>query len=244
MFDANLNISDPVKAYKQNGFTIIKIFTEKQVCELEQFAINWINRLLYQNNADNVNKLPLGKYHLWYSDQGINHESIFCAKNRHICPEESINKILLSNKILIDFLCKIGIIQYNIWDEGLGWLGFRFIRPGFNDGYPFSRKEWGIAKNVVSCWVPIIGYSPKETLTLVPGSHLKEFNKYLPEDNKFRKDEFRLVDAPKREDLFNPQLERGEIILYHPRLLHSENVMNSDLTRLSLEYRIDPRVKI
>lgn len=244
MFDTDRNFNDPVEAYKKNGFTVIRIFSEEQVCELEQYTISWIYRLLCQGNADKVTKLPLEKYHLWFHTQKINHEGIFCAKNRHTCPEDSIKEILLNNKILIIFLQKIGIVQYKIWDEGLGWLGFRFIRPGFNDGYPFTRKEWGIAKNVVSCWVPIIGYSPQETPTLIPGSHLKEYEKYLPTDNKFRKDEYRLVNSPHMEDLFNPQLERGEIIIYHPRLLHSENVMNSDLTRLSLEYRIDPRVQI
>ena len=43
--------------------------------------------------------------------------------------------------------------KFTFWDEGLGWLAFRLVRPGFGDGYPLSKKEWGIAKDVISCWI-------------------------------------------------------------------------------------------
>ncbi len=108
------------------------------------------------------------------------------------------------------------------------------------DGYPLSRKEWGIATNVVSCWVPIIGYSPNETLALVPGSHLKDYEKRLPTDGKFRKGEYRLSEEYNNLELYRPKLERGEVIIYHPKTLHSEDVVASNITRLNLEFRIDP----
>ena len=154
-------------------------------------------------------------------------------------PDIAVEKALLNDK-LKGFLGQVGLAQYKIWDEGLGWLAFRFIRPGAGDGYPLSRKEWGIAKNVVSCWVPIIGYSPSETLTLVPGSHLKDYEKYLPADDKFCKGEYRLANTYTDLELYRPRLERGEVVIYHPKTLHSEDVIDSDITRLNLEFRIDP----
>jgi hypothetical protein len=90
-----------------------------------------------------------------------------------MCGDSEIEKVLLNNKVK-GFLYKIGLQRYEIWDEGLGWLAFRFIRPGVGDGYPLSRKAWGPAKNVVSCWVPIIGYEPMKNISHLMVNLLKE----------------------------------------------------------------------
>jgi hypothetical protein len=139
-----------------------------------------------------------------------------------------------------EFLQEIGLDRYELWDEGLGWLGFRFIRPGAGDGYPFSRKAWGVAKEVISCWIPIIGYDRRHTLTLVPGSHRKNYERYLPEGQKFAQGEYRLARIPPAFDRYNPGLKRGEVVFYHPKTLHSEDVLAGRITRLNLEFRINP----
>lgn len=231
--------SSPVDMYSQYGLAIIRIFDENQVRLLEKFAMGWIYRLLAEWTAGKEESLPLETYHVWSKSLPIDHGGIFRAQNRHTNPGREVEEALI-NERLKNFLGQIGLKEYRIWDEGLGWLAFRFIRPGAGDGYPMSRKTWGIATNVVSCWVPIIGYSPNETLTLVPGSHLKEYEKYLPTDGKFRKDEYHLAGNYDDLKLYRPKLERGEVIIYHPRTLHSEDVTTSDVTRLNLEFRIEP----
>jgi hypothetical protein len=230
--------SGSVDMYHRDGFTVLKVFDENEVCLLERFARGWIYRLLGEWTADKENQYPLETYHVWSKSFSIDHGNVFRAPNRHTNPPKDVANVLINDR-LKDFLGGIGLKRYRIWDEGLGWLAFRFVRPGMGDGYPLSRKAWGIATSVVSCWVPIIGYGPVETLALVPGSHLKEYDKYLPTDSKFCKGEYRLSDKYKDLEIFRPKLERGEIVVFHPNTLHSEDVSAGSLTRLNLEFRID-----
>ena len=239
-----VKISDSVheeifSKYHKLGFTTVKTYNPVETVIIEKFAINWIYKLLYQwiNKEEFI--YPLESYHNWSKSLNVPHEDVFKAPNRHIVPSHEIRKILI-NKSLIHFLDQIGIKRFEIWDEGLGWLAFRFIRPGMKDGYPFSKKAWGPAKNVLSVWIPIIGHNTGETLTLLPGSHLKEYEKYLPLNNKFRKDEYRLVNQPSDSECYSPCLNHGEIIIYHPNVLHTEDVISSDITRLNLEFRLLP----
>ncbi len=239
MIDTSRFPANPVDMYNRYGFAVLRVLDGSQVCILEKFAKAWVYQLLAKWTVGKEDVLPLETYHIWAKSLQIEHDNILCAKNRHMCPDLEVEKVLLNSKVE-SFLHKIGLEHYEIWDEGLGWLAFRFIRPGAGDGYPLSQKAWGIAKNVVSCWVPIIGYSPNETLTLVPGSHLKHYEKYLPTNDKFTKGEYRLANTPADLESHNPKLEKGQVIFYHPKILHSEDVVASSVTRLSLEFRFNP----
>lgn len=231
---------DPAEMYDVYGFAVVKVFDENQVALLERFAKDWLYRLLIKWTTRKEDSMQLDTYHIWSKSLSVDHDSVFRASNRHISPNVAIEDVLLGNARIQGFLNRIGLESHRVWDEGLGWLAFRFVRPGAGDGYPFTRKAWGVAKKVVSCWVPVIGYSPSETLTLVPKSHLEEYEKYLPTDGKFRRDEYRLANLTSDLEIYNPSLERGEAIFYHPRTLHSEDVVDSSVTRLSLEFRFDP----
>ena len=232
--------SNEIDRYKRYGFSVLKAFTAEEVRLLDRFAQQWLYRLLSKWTQGKEDSLPLQNYHIWSKSVGVDHPSIFGAKNRYLYPDQEMKDILF-NGVIKDFLKGIGVQKYDIWDDGWGWLGFRFIRPGVGDGYPLSCKNWGVAKGAVSCWLPIIGRSSRETLNLVPGSHLKEYEKYLPTDGKFTKGEYRLLGGGGEVETFNPTLESGEVIFYHPRMLHSEDVANSDITRLNLEFRIIPK---
>jgi hypothetical protein len=226
-----------INSYNSFGFAIVKLYEEKAVKQIQAFAKNWIYGLLSQWVKGKEGKYPLRDYNRWSERLGVDHDNILIAKNRHIIPEDSIKKILINDR-LKEFLAGIGVYQCELWDEGLGWLAFRFIRPGKNDGYPWSKKSWGPAKNVISIWIPIIGHSSDRTLRMIPGSHKKKHCKYLPKQSKFRKDEYRLLGSVKESNIFSPDLKAGEMIFYHPELLHSENVTRSESTRLNFEFRI------
>jgi hypothetical protein len=226
--------------FKRYGFTILKAFSPEEVQTLDHFAQQWLYRLLSKWTAGKEDSLPLSNYHIWEKKLGVDHASLFGAKNRYLYPDPKL-KAILFNAVIENFLKKIGVQRYEIWDDGWGWLGFRFIRPGVGDGYPLSCRDWGVAKGAISCWLPIIGLSSKETLKLVPGSHLKEYEKYLPMEGKFTKGEYRLAGNTADLEIFNPTLDPGEVIFYHSRTLHSEDVAKSDITRLNLEFRIIPK---
>lgn len=238
MFDASKMLSDPVISYKENGFAVVKVYPDEHVRILDKFSKTWVRNLLGDWTANEGQSNSLDSYHIWSKDFPEDHRDVFKALNRYQYPDKTLEKILINDKIK-SFLSDIGLDRYRYWDDGWGWIGFRFIRPGAGDGYPFTRKAWGVSEDVVSCWVPIIGHSPKETLTLLPGSHMKEFE-HIADTGKFAKNEYRLANPPNAQELCNPDLKKGEIIFYHPKTIHSEDILDGNKTRLSLEFRFKP----
>ena len=59
----------------------------------------------------------------------------------------------------------------------------------------------------------------------------------MPENTKFIPNEFRFAGDMKELNLVRPNLKKGEIIIYHPATLHTEEVYDSKVTRLNLEFR-------
>ncbi len=55
----------------------------------------------------------------------------------------------MSNLGLEIFLKSINIKKRKLWDDGFGWIGFRLVRPNFNDGYPLSSKNMGLVKKLL-----------------------------------------------------------------------------------------------
>ena len=90
------------------------------------------------------------------------------------------------------FLKSLGVKNYSMWDDSFGFIGFRMIRPNYNDGYPLSCKSMGFAKKIISCWMPLIGLDKTETLLLVKGSNNKKYDSYMPRSSKFEKSDLRL----------------------------------------------------
>lgn len=231
--------SAPADCYARHGFVIASVFDQNQVRLLERFAVKWVYGLFAEWTEGREHDLPLGAYHRWCEDIGVDHSATFRAANRHTVPPEDVERVILTARVR-ETLRILGLSRFEFWQEGPGWLAFRFVRPGRGDGYPYTRKEWGVAKTVVSCWIPIIGHDPPQTLGMVSGSHRRDYEKYLPEDDKFAKDEYRLAEPVGDLEVYRPTLDRGEAIFFHPKLLHSEDVLGGDVTRLSLEVRFSP----
>jgi len=228
--------------YKKNGYCIAKIYDEDDHNLIIDFTKKWVSDVL-QNNANkdfnliNFKNLDLKTYHQWQKSYSYEHDGVFGAKNRYDDPPIFIKEKILNNK-LKEILKALKVDGFNLWrDPGLEWLGYRIIRPDMNDGYPVSCKNWGAAAGVVSVWLPIIGFTELETIALFSGSHLNEYEKYLPKDSKFVTGEYRFAGDLKDLNFTRSNLNIGEAILYHPGSLHTEDVFDSKITRLNLEFR-------
>jgi len=219
----------------------VQAFDDRQYREIYEFSLNWLYRLFAKGNVENFKKkYPIEKYHKWSTELPEEHRLALSVKNRFCFPPEQIAKAIV-NRHIINLLRRLSIDKWNFWkNEGLGTLGFRLIRPGFEDGYPFTCKAWGPARNVVSFCVPIVEHSKIPMIELIPGSHLADYEKVMPQNTKFAKEEFHLVQKPKDLSSIQPELCKGEILVFHPKLIHSENIYSGDITRFSLEYRINP----
>lgn len=234
----NKSIDQALAEYESNGYVVLNVFSASEYKIIKSFAEKWVKSVIKSGGGGNpeIDKAPLQDYHRWWKQLGVVHDGLFAAKNRYIDPPDNLKAVLINNRIS-EFVKKL-TKDTNLWaDPGLGWFGFRMIRPGHGDGYPTSCKNWGAAAGVISVWLPIIGFSDNETLALVKGSHKKEYAKYLPEGSKFTAGEFRLAPSEDKMIYTRPSLKEGEIILYHPGTLHTEDVFDSKITRINLEYR-------
>lgn len=227
-----------VAIYNRDGYAIVPMHSHREQRVLQHFAKSWINRLLIDHVDDCDPSVSLDKYHTWSRDLPNDHRNVFRALNRYAYPPADVMDALV-NERMKGWLQALGITEYKIWDDGWGHVGFRFVRPGVGDGYPLCAKDWGIAKGVVSFWIPIIGHSAQETLTLVPGSHTNEYPKSVTDD-KFAKGEPRFCGDVATLKLVKPDLSRGDVICYSSKTMHSEEVIFSDITRLNLEIRFQP----
>lgn len=226
-------------AFQIDGYLKFNLLNSSEFHVLKAFTFNWIYSLLNINNSVFTTKeLLISNYHNWPCEILKDHDQIFTAKNRHCLPSEEINKLI--NNINLDTALREAGCQPRtvFWDEGLGWLGLRLIRPRSSDGYPLSKKIWGPAKNVVSVYVPIVGFEPEQTIGLVKGSHLKEYPSYLPANSKFCKDELRVDLTNDTVVITRPSLREGEAIIFGPNTLHTEEIKGGAITRLSLEFRV------
>jgi len=219
------------KDYKKNGYVIVKCYSKKEYLQIKKFIFEKVYKILKI-------KKNLKNYHLWNEKFQINHDNNFKAKNRFFNASKELKKTILNKNVKNVIKTLIG--KNKIWRDKRGLFSFRIIRPGLNDGYPYSCKEWGPAKKVLSMWVPILGNTKNETLKLLPKSHKIKFKKYLPKKSKFQKEEFRLVDKVSERRFKRLDIDYCKILFYHPKLIHSENVEKSKITRINLEFRANP----
>ncbi len=226
-------------SFSRDGFEIFPLLSVADFMVVKGFALEMLGNLFREYAGKELSEEALLTYHLWGAEALVPHREMLRAKNRHTQANQAIRSLLV-NQILEQRLRTIGISNFRLWDEGLGWLAFRLVRPGPGDGYPFSCKNWGPAKEVLSIWIPILGFEQNVMIHLVPGSHLNEYPKYLPTDTHFTKDEYRLTYEPTEQESLRPIMQPGQALIFHPKTLHAEEVKRGSCTRLNLEFRLEP----
>ena len=229
------------KDFHSDGIASTKLVSLQEFLVLRKYTREWIHGAIQSVYADRrMEKLPssLSTYHKWCDKVEAPHGDIFKAPARFTVPPQTISRILLG-KNFAEITRDLGIGEWELVDEGFGWLGYRIVRPGYGDGYPLSCKDWGASSGVISFWVPIFGFGENYALHYVAGSHLLQYKSYLPTNSKFTKGEYRLdpEESVKVESRF---VAPSHSLVYSSSLLHTENVEHGRKTRINLEFRIKP----
>jgi hypothetical protein len=234
-----INFKKNSKEFEKNGFTILNILNDKKFIILN----NLIKKKIYSYaNITDLEKddFPLKYYHDWFVKKKVNHDWLCSREQRYFYPNSEISKFFKKSAVINNFLKSLGIKNYTMWDDSFGFIGFRLVRPNYNDGYPLSSKSMGFAKKVISCWLPLIGFDKSETLILVKGSNKKKYDSYMPRSSKFEKTDLRLSKKYKLKTI-SFDLKPGDVIFYGPDTLHSESNPLRKHTRISLEFRYNPK---
>ena len=228
-------VSQFKERFFHDGISQKNLYSLNEIFQLRHFIQSWISKNFVSQGVEPKLTQKLSKYHSWAGKNRVPHGTLFSAPFRFTVPPEPIKKILLNEKV-IEIFNDLNLKNPKLIDEGMGWLGYRIIRPGMSDGYPMSAKNWGASKGAYSFWIPLFGFGSKYSLHYVPSSHKKEFKSFLPTDGKFTKDELRL-DPSEIVDIESEYVRPGNALFYHPRTLHTEDVKNGRKTRINLEFR-------
>lgn len=215
----------------RDGVTINSFLSINQYEHIKDLVVN---RVLQLHQVPH--EYQISNYHRWFVECEHLRSCALSAKNRHFSTEYWADIDLIN---LIGGHLSTIFPQYylNVLDEGLGTSAFRLIRPGFNDGYPPSRKSWGPGSpNLASLCIPLIGFSKHESQGFLLGSHLRDYPSELPAEQKFMKDERRLVD-PHLYTFEYFETAPGDAIIYHWDTIHTEQILGNNTTRLALEAR-------
>jgi hypothetical protein len=223
------------ESFETNGISETKLYGFYEIIQLRKFLHNWISNNFMKQGVNLDLPKRLSSYHDWSALNKIPHDKLFTAPQRFTNPPKLISDILLNSRVKQVFPA-LNLRNPRIIDEGMGWLGYRIIRPGMNDGYPISQKNWGASKGAYSFWVPLFTFGSKYSLHYVAGSHKKNYNNFLPNEKKFTKDEFRL-DPMEKVKIQSQFVFPGHALFFAPTTLHTEDVQFGNKTRLNLEFR-------
>jgi ectoine hydroxylase-related dioxygenase (phytanoyl-CoA dioxygenase family) len=234
------------KGFLKTGYKIIKLFNINQINQLLSAVVTKINNF-QENKKFTINSISsFHKTDFSESDYRniikpssryikINHKKII-----KLITNSEISSILKDcwghNRVKITWVgsAKKGQIKNNL-------IGFRVARPGKRkkdaasehiDLYNFDKKSF------LTIWIPLLGFTKKYTLKLYPGSH--NINHSLSQFKKRHKYISRVFKSSyiKKFKSFRPNLKKGQVIIFHPNLLHGGSENKGNKTRVSLEIRL------
>lgn len=240
-------ISDDINS---KGFSIIKLFSKNDINNFfkEKIIENLNSRYLINHK---FNKKNISNYHNIVKDEKI-HKKLISPAKRQVDLDHIIKKLNKNSKITNLVKNQWGGKHYEVrlyFKNKIkkNFAAFRLARPfkkfkddvgGAHLDLHFNNKIYTNHNILFTIWIPIIGFNKKYTLRLSPHSHKKQHKienmekqkKYI---SKVYKNSYLKKFKFKR---FN--MKKGEVIIFHPNLLHGHSKNHGNLTRASLDLRI------
>ena len=240
--------------FKKNGFLKIPIFLKKDIIFFIKKIIRDLNNKLKNNLESEVKIKKLENYH----DENINedqHKFLVNPDRRYInfTPKDvkKVKKKVLNlfkhewghNKIALSWIGDLKKKQKKI-----NFTGYRIARPikkneiKKNDvaGVHIDMNIGGIInrdkETSATIWVPVIGFDKKYTLRISPGSHLKNHGKKFIKEKKITP--MLSKNYYNKFNFIRLNFKPGEVMIFHPNLLHGGSQNTGTKTRVSLDVRV------
>lgn len=249
--------------FKANGYCIIDALSSKNIDEIKKDILKKINNRLKIKKFDylELNLNNLKNYHKFQKTDLI-HRDLINNENRFININKSIQKKFLSNRLIDNILRKYwghnktkikwlgSIFKNEIKDNA---AGYRIARPlfinksdaaGVHCDLHVGGKVCNDKKVLITAWVPLIGFNENYTLNIAPKSHLIDHP--VQKINKQKKSISRVLNYKylKKFKFIRPRLKKGQIIFFHPNLLHGASINKGKQTRFSIEVRFFNKLAI
>ncbi len=236
-----------LEEFNKNGYAIVKVFDKNTINKYKKKVLRNLKKSADKKSISSLKSLSkLENYFNHVSDE--DHEKLMDRETRTIKIDDKDAKIIMLNKfekIFSYFSDK----EYKIfrsnnvysWTDGdvSNFAGFRIVKPKSKKVAGYHSDHYNLKNFRFTAWVPLVGFNKKYSLKLIPGSHLIKHgreattinnvgtatlikNKYV---NKFKKP-------------IRPNLKPGEVILFHPYLIHGNSINLGSTLRVSFEIRI------
>ena len=243
-----------IKNFIKNGYCKVKLYKKSEIDKIKKIIIKKLKSLDKKKFLKDLDLNNLHNYHLLNLNEEY-HKNILKTSTRYIKLNNHLNLLLKKFQIL-------NLIMKKCWGHNnsiLYWvgslkkrnfksnvIGFRISRPnkirkrdatGVHIDLHVGGKICSDKNVLITLWIPIIGFSPKYSLRIAPGSHLvdhpvKSFIKSKTVTNIFSE------NYTKKFKFVRPNLKIGEVIIFHPNLLHGNSLNKGNKSRLSLEARL------
>jgi hypothetical protein len=239
--------------YKKNGFCVLNLFNKKDIESIKKEISLKLNNLL-KSKKIKFNLKNLDEYHKIILQKQI-HSKLMSPSTRYTkLPRTMLKKI--NNKQINYILDK----EWGHKDKAVTWIGLlkkkelKIDHTGFRISRPEQLKKKNIKDvagvhidlytggerlefdDLVTLWVPIIGFTKKYTLNLYSKTHKLNHGK-----NFIKSIKISFVCKPKyykKFKSFRPALKPGQAILFHPNLMHGGSTNKGDNTRVSIDLRL------
>ena len=225
----------------KKGYVIVNFFSKKEILDLLAKVESYYLKLAKTKKVLIPN---LKEYHKIEISEKI-HKSLVHPNQRQIKIPNKIVKKILKNETIKSIKLqlygnkKIIIVQeyQNILRSN--FAGLRIVKPfSATSGVHCEKSSPGENWDPITLWFPLFGLNKNYSLNIAPYSH-----KQLHPKKEIIKDNRYLARAYNDKYLsnfkfFRPNLKIGQVIIFHPNLLHGGSICKGKYSRISAEVRI------
>ena len=233
--------------FNKNGFVIEKIFNKSILENFKEKLLKNLRKSAKKHNIYSIKNIKnLEEYFNLVSK--TEHEILMDRETRTIKFKKSEAQLIL-NKRIRDLLSYYSDKEYYILRSSNkfssrgkdfnNYAGFRIVEPNSDKVAGYHSDHYNLQNFRFTMWVPLIGFNNKYSLKLITGSHYYKHSKKQIVKNKFGSARlFNNLYLKKFSKAFRPNLKLGEVILFHPYLIHGNAKNLGKTVRVSLEIKI------
>ena len=245
-------IKKKLNQFINKGFCIINLYNKNE----HKYLLSKIIKKINKNIPAKSKKLSAKNLKFYHSFQDKEvHDKVIKNTQRYISLDKKLIRPIINNKLIQ----KISNHHWGHAKFSIKWVGslkkpmklnttgFRVARPeklsskdvgGEHLDLHYGGKKNTNQKKLFTIWCPIVGMSKNYTLRISPGSH--KFKHPLSSISKQKKYISMVLNKNyvKRFKFIRPNLKAGQVIFFHPNLIHGSSKNFGSKTRVSIDLRI------
>ena len=248
----NLLNKKDIDQTKKLVMTRLNVLANKKIFNLKKGQLEKYDKLVVDNKLHNKLMNPT-KRHIKLPNKLV--KKIFNSKVLNILKKQWghnqsriywIGYSPKKNKIRLNSMGKPVTIPIKSQMK-LNSSGFRIARPHYlkkgNDtvgphlDVHFAGKLRNDFLALVTLWIPLIGFSSKYSLKIYPKSHKILHSTYLKQKTGKITPEFQ-KNYEKNFKSTRLNMKKGQVIIFHPNLIHGNSKNEGVITRVSLDFRL------